>query len=1025
MEPSTMTSFDVRRLPLLRGAVAVLAALAAAGLLRLGMRQLGKGVPRSFAGRLSGMPYAPRANDRSRQLAAIVGGAPPASPQRSSAVPPDALQLGGRSLSEASRAYESCTRADPSNVRCWNDLAVARLEEARVYDDPRAAADAFGAADHALRLAPASPEALFNRAASLEALRLNGPAAAAWRRYLLADSDSPWALEAREHLSALPSTTRVELWDQAQVRLNRAVGDGDRATIRQIVGSFRQEARTYAEAWYLQEWAVAEQAGDAATAAERLALARSIGAAVADWNGERLLADAVAAIDRSSPSMRASLARAHVLYRRGKDLYADRKIAAAEPLFEAAAREFLAGASPMSRMADQYLAACRSDAGDYAAAITMFDRDLASTPPEYAALRGQLLWSRATAKGRSGLLYEPINDYTAALEIFRRCQESINIEYVTSYLSALYAEAGRESEAWRLRQTTFADVSRGGHPRVLQSVLSGAARSEAVAGRWNNATAFYKLSLDPSLAPPNAMIRADSAIWFSLGLNRAGLHDPATAALEPARRLVTEVDDAAMRAVAASRLRLAEAVIRTGDDPRRAVELLTSNVAEADSAGVERYGLPEVLLERGRAWSAMHRDAEAIADHRRALSLLEARERAASVDEVRESYFTTAQAATEALVDLLDRRDDSSAALAAADWLRSRAFGRASPVDAAALERLPPDTLLLHYTALRDRLLIAAGGGGALEVARVPIDRGALERAVGEYGAAVQAQESGRVDASSRRLFELLLAPVQHRLARATKLVIVPDASVAAVPFAALRAGDGTLVVETKEVRYATSAADFLRGRERGAVARSATALVVGNPAFDTTAFPRLPMLPSAESEARAVAREYRSAIVLTGADATRARVVGGMAASGVIDLACHTLLNPRDASRSALLLAPDQGAPGTLSLQDVARLSLASPTVVLSGCRTAVTVSGAPPVLANFANAFLAAGSRSVVGTLWPVDDQSAREVSRLFHRDLAAGSSPAEALRNAQLAMLRSGRAAWTRPSAWAAFQVYGNGS
>src|SRR5213075_2047172 len=74
-----------------------------------------------------------------------------------------------------------------------------------------------------------------------------------------------------------------------------------------LVRRFPQEARTWGEALLLGEWGDAAAKHDAEGAAKTLALVRSLGGALAAFRGERLLADAVAAIDRANPAARDAL----------------------------------------------------------------------------------------------------------------------------------------------------------------------------------------------------------------------------------------------------------------------------------------------------------------------------------------------------------------------------------------------------------------------------------------------------------------------------------------------------------------------------------------------------------------------------------------------------------------------------------------------------------------------------------------------------------------------------------------------
>ena len=94
------------------------------------------------------------------------------------------------------------TKRAPRDATAWSDLAAAQYAAAL---DGRASLypEALAAADRALAIDARYPEALFNRALILERLGLHEQARAAWQRYLDRDPSSPWAAEAREHLTRL------------------------------------------------------------------------------------------------------------------------------------------------------------------------------------------------------------------------------------------------------------------------------------------------------------------------------------------------------------------------------------------------------------------------------------------------------------------------------------------------------------------------------------------------------------------------------------------------------------------------------------------------------------------------------------------------------------------------------------------------------------------------------------------------------------------------------------------------------
>lgn len=106
-------------------------------------------------------------------------------------------------IGRAVPVLEEAAETPGSDARTFSDLSAAYFERAARNGDRQDLMKALAAAERALGADPRLAEAWFNRAKTLERLSLVAPARDAWREYLKIDGDSPWAGEARAHLSAL------------------------------------------------------------------------------------------------------------------------------------------------------------------------------------------------------------------------------------------------------------------------------------------------------------------------------------------------------------------------------------------------------------------------------------------------------------------------------------------------------------------------------------------------------------------------------------------------------------------------------------------------------------------------------------------------------------------------------------------------------------------------------------------------------------------------------------------------------
>ena len=125
-----------------------------------------------------------------------------------------------------------------------------------------------------------------------------------------------------------------------------------------------------------------------------------------------------------------------------------------------------------------------------------------------------------------------------------------------------------------------------------------------------------------------------------------------------------------------------------------------------------------------------------------------------------------------------------------------------------------------------------------------------------------------------------------------------------------------------------------------------------------------------------------------------------------------------RIAPRSSLHQRTPAKDDGLLQVREIRDLHLNADLVTLSACDTGVGPVGEEGV-ENIVNAFIEAGAQSVVSTLWELQDHSTAELMANFYAHLGRHEGKAEALRQAQLAMLNSG----APPYYWAGFELDGD--
>jgi CHAT domain-containing protein/tetratricopeptide (TPR) repeat protein len=403
-------------------------------------------------------------------------------------------------------------------------------------------------------------------------------------------------------------------------------------------------------------------------------------------------------------------------------------------------------------------------------------------------------------------------------------------------------------------------------------------------------------------------------------------------------------------------------------------------------------------------------------------------------------------------------------------------------LDAVGIQQqLDPGTTLLEYALGDDQSCLWVVTRDAVAVHRLPgaaaIDAAARRlydalsaRAADAPGTEAAAQGGANADRAARRAAteaSRLLLPDGVVAPGVTRIVIVADGAVQIVPFAALPlqmpAGKPAAPLGSRvRIVYAPSAswvAALRRFRANTPAPPRAVALMA-DPVFDAgdsrVEGPRressppapvtraalesglrasgdrleLPRLPFTGREALRIARIVPApdhALLALGFDASRDRAVSAeLTQYRIVHFATHSLLDNEHPDLSGIVLSlvdrRGRASDGFLRVQDIYGMRLTADLVVLSACQTAIGKSIPGEGLMGVARAFMYAGARRVVASLWPVDERATAELMTAFYTELLQHHRPAdEALRRAQRAIAASPR--WHAPYYWAGFILEGD--
>jgi CHAT domain-containing protein/tetratricopeptide (TPR) repeat protein len=327
----------------------------------------------------------------------------------------------------------------------------------------------------------------------------------------------------------------------------------------------------------------------------------------------------------------------------------------------------------------------------------------------------------------------------------------------------------------------------------------------------------------------------------------------------------------------------------------------------------------------------------------------------------------------------------------------------------------------------------------------------ALHRTMGaasqDAGAGFQPRDTLRsaddFETAAAALSTTLLAPLWPAVRDATRLSIVVDGVLQAVPFGALPVPGSSAPLSTRASvlqlpSVSVGAALAARAASRTAPARRIA--VFADPVFtaaDTRLGPSrhandpsaltLPRLRFSGVEAQTIASAAPGLTrIWSDFDATRHQVVAAdLSEFGVLHFATHARLDDSRPQLSAVELSSvdrdGRSLDGSVRVVDVANLSLNARLVVLSGCRTALGRPVDGEGLIGLAREFLNAGAGAVLASVWDVDDRATAAFMAHFYREVFEKHQSLDAaLRVAQTRMRADAR--WLHPADWAGWVLIG---
>jgi CHAT domain-containing protein/Tfp pilus assembly protein PilF len=388
---------------------------------------------------------------------------------------------------------------------------------------------------------------------------------------------------------------------------------------------------------------------------------------------------------------------------------------------------------------------------------------------------------------------------------------------------------------------------------------------------------------------------------------------------------------------------------------------------------------------------------------------------------------------------------------------------------------LDEGTLALAYYVDQKQTYLFGLTSTSLKLLVLPVGEKSLVEMLGIFHQQLSGRRLGDPDEHGQKLYDLLIRPAQAWVDQATRVLICPDGPLQTLPFASLVSRpkpDVRYFIDDKPLHMIVSMTVYAQTRRQPIpkTNRETRVLAFGDPAYSNedavmsnrassakaeqengheksattgsdaeTDYARrrglkLNRLPHSRDEVEEIAKLFgKSATIKLGKQATEAAARSDNANYTIIHFAVHGWLDEQIGLNSGLALSrpemlgrePTKEDNGLLQAWEIFNhLKLNADLVVLSGCDTGLGQSLRGEGLIGLTRALQYAGARSVVVSLWQVDDASTAVFMSAFYRELRKGASKDVALQRATAAVRHNpSNPKWGHPRYWSPFVLTGS--
>ena len=935
----------------------------------------------------------------------------------------------------AIKSLQRALETEPESPGLLSDLGTAYFVRAESADQPIDFGHAFESLSKALAKSPDDPITLFNRALACERMFLYTQALDDWEHYLRIDTQGQWAEEARRHLQSIKDKVSQHnrsmgepLLTPAQIAKASADGKSPRVKINAQLEDYINLAVTD---WLPKAYPAGPEYS--AGIADFRAALRLVAAIASQEANDPWLKDVIEAPNRLSFSEGvAELAQALSLSETGDFFAAQKKSFQAATLFAST------GNSAGELRAQYELVRNLHLAQDGNACLK------AASPIEGRISNGHYEWLSAQLRLEKGTCYWIVGDLGNARESYRKALKAagataFKVLYLRSlsHLSGINSELGDEALAWRQARAGLSNelpcqaalMQRYNLYFVLHKVAESSKQPYLDVAVWREAVAISERTRD-------ILLKAAAHSYLGRAAAAANMPDLALSELSIAAREFASApqSQATITARAEADTREAEVDVGRGNE-KAALNQLAVIEPEVTKANDNLLAfLYYRTLGEARFKVADFHDAEMTL--RTAVTLAELNLSSLRTEKQRLEWSGEARSAYKTLLELKLHNGDPVDALEFWEWYRGASLRSGKDAQArlmrspAELKDNPPDprptivedhlagltdASVISYAVFPDGIQLWLYDNRGVVSHWTPLKNAELSLTANRFRQLCSHPDSdlAQLRTMGRALYDLLISPIEKNLILGRILVVEADDDLNLIPFDALPDSNGHYLVEQHTIvsSYGLYYSDSLRPAEQ--LSPTAPSLIVSVPRPANADDRGLPTLVDAENEARAVAANFQSPIVLNGREANSISLLKHLRTARVFHFAGHAVASHNGGE---LLLSDAPLDSLTIERASLPQLELA----VLSACETANGSEGTAVDTNSLVRSFQRSGVSYVVASQWKLDSAAAATLMQAFYAEALRGKSVPQSLQLSKNRLRSS--LGFSHPYYWAALSSFG---